>query len=157
MDSEWKQLALYLPSHECQPFPMSPRNSAPAVASMVQKTSCHRILVSSSTLPDALLSNIRRELPEGFLLDVMETPPFFSIYPFLGTEKETDQFEAFYSCSNQRSMDDIALYLHSSGSTGFPKPIPETFKCIKSFAEMGTSNFEFVQGSVTSTQPNFPP
>jgi acyl-coenzyme A synthetase/AMP-(fatty) acid ligase len=121
-----------------KPFPVSPRNSAPGVASLLQRTNCHRVFASNSTIPEGLTTDVQRELSsQGFFVDIQEIPSISTIYPYLGKEDETVQFGAYYPTRKQRALDEVAIYLHSSGSTGFPKPIPHTFRTVKTFIDIG--------------------
>jgi acyl-coenzyme A synthetase/AMP-(fatty) acid ligase len=107
---------------------------------MLQKTDCHRILTtprSENTTMDALIDAIREECPSNFSLSVEYILHPDAIYSRLGRESHDDTFEAYPP--KKRSLEDVAIYLHSSGSTGFPKPIPETFKTILLCCKMGMS------------------
>ncbi|KAF7360648.1 General substrate transporter [Mycena venus] len=97
----------------CIPFPISPRNSPAAVVNLLRKTSCHRIVSTCVTL-DALL----------------EVPSVSQVYPNLGAESADCTFEPYLASANRPELDDVCLYLHSSGSTGFPKAIPETHRVL---------------------------
>jgi acyl-coenzyme A synthetase/AMP-(fatty) acid ligase len=111
-----------------QPLLMSPRNSAPAIINMMQKTSCHRLL-TTETLLASLLSDLKKELaalPEPFEVTLQEAPWINEIYPHLGAERDTDAFTPYPASARRPALGDVMLYLHSSGSTGFPKPIPIT-------------------------------
>ncbi|KAJ7095660.1 putative aminoadipate reductase [Mycena epipterygia] len=113
------------------PFPISSRNSAAAIVNMLRKTACHRLIATCLTL-DTLLVGIKQEmnaLDPDFHLTIEEIPLLAQIYPNLGVETQEDPFEP-YPASAQPSIDDICLYLHSSGSTGFPKAIPETHRAL---------------------------
>lgn len=117
------------------PFPMSPRKSAAGIISILRATDCHRILATRSTL-QALLDSIVFELQsqpgaDGNQFDLsIEEPPEFNIrYPHLGRESIGDTFTP-YPYLYKPDMDSIALYLHSSGSTGYPKPIAEIYRVI---------------------------
>jgi acyl-coenzyme A synthetase/AMP-(fatty) acid ligase len=117
---------------------MSHRNSAAAVISMLQKTDCHRILTTprfDNPTTDALMDAIRTECPPDYVLNIDYIPHPDAIYSHLGTESDDDTFEAYPP--KTRLLDDVALYLHSSGSTGFPKPIPESFRALMLCSKMG--------------------
>lgn len=97
---------------------MSPRNSPVAVVNMLKKTNCHYILIIAP-LPDAFLGQIREQY--NAQLRFVKLPHIVQFFPKLGSEKLNDPFEPFpYVRPHQ---DEVASYLHSSGSTGFPKPI----------------------------------
>ncbi|EGO19943.1 hypothetical protein SERLADRAFT_418199 [Serpula lacrymans var. lacrymans S7.9] len=113
------------------PFPISPRNPPAAIVNLLKRTSCHHMIMTQQPL-HALLNGIKSELgsaqsgPEAstFDLTVQDVPSFADLYPKLGCETESDPFEPVPPVPAR--LNDVALYLHSSGSTGFPKPIPQS-------------------------------
>jgi len=108
---------------------MSPRNTAEATIKLLKETSCHRLLMTRTTLKP-LFDKIQAELASSdpnFALSIEEVPPLLEIYPKLGHENEQDPFEP-YPAGPRPSLDDICIYIHSSGSTGLPKSIPESFR-----------------------------
>ncbi|KAI0345580.1 acetyl-CoA synthetase-like protein [Trametopsis cervina] len=106
------------------PFPMSPRNSGPAVCNMMEKTGTHRILSDSHT--SALIAEVLEELSEkSYAAEVTEMPGLFDAFPSLApgsSERAVAPVEP-YPYEEPKSFEDILLIVHSSGSTGFPKPI----------------------------------
>ncbi|KAH7929522.1 putative aminoadipate reductase [Leucogyrophana mollusca] len=106
------------------PFAMSPRNSPPAVADMMKKTGCRRVVTIENT-HRALVEGVRREVTA---LEVTELPSYSRLYPKLGKETIEDQFEFYPQPPSWPQLDQPALYLHSSGSTGFPKPIAHSHR-----------------------------
>ncbi|KAH0833861.1 putative aminoadipate reductase [Lanmaoa asiatica] len=104
------------------PFPMSPRNSSAAVVNMMQKTGCRRLIATCHSL-GPLLDGISAALPE---LQIEDPPALAYAYPELGKELESTPFVPYPDAEERPHKDDIMYYLHSSGSTGFPKPIPMT-------------------------------
>ncbi|RDB20740.1 Non-canonical non-ribosomal peptide synthetase FUB8 [Hypsizygus marmoreus] len=121
------------------PFPISPRLSPPAVFHLLQKTSCTRILTTPETLRgllDGLKNEVLQNAPD-FPLFIQEIPSLHQLYPKLGSEKVEDPFEPYSSPVDRSSMTDIALFLHSSGSTGLPKAIPETHRTLVEWAAAG--------------------
>ncbi|KAF8955032.1 acetyl-CoA synthetase-like protein [Flammula alnicola] len=114
------------------PFLMSPRNIAPAIIKMLKEVNCHKLLTTQETLK-TLVSEIKADLAKDspeFALEVLEMPPLSKIFPKLGHEKPEDPFEEYPKVAVRPALDDALLYLHSSGSTGFPKSIKETFRII---------------------------
>ncbi|KAJ3740213.1 putative aminoadipate reductase [Lentinula detonsa] len=112
------------------PLLISPRNTPAAVVNLLVKTGAHRILTTSVTLQE-LLQNIKKELTSNnptYDVTFEEVPGLNDLYPKLGGEVSSDSFEAY--SSSDPGPDDIAIILHSSGSTGFPKPISITYRCI---------------------------
>ncbi|KAG9308660.1 putative aminoadipate reductase [Chiua virens] len=112
------------------PFPMSPRNSAAAVVNMMRKTGCRRIIATSHSL-GTLLDGIRIELASGVeelnQIEIDEPPTLAFAYPELGKETTSSPFAPYPKLDERPANDAIMYYLHSSGSTRFPKPIPITY------------------------------
>ncbi|KAF8954562.1 hypothetical protein BDZ97DRAFT_1975945 [Flammula alnicola] len=131
------------------PYPMSPRNTAASIIKLLKDTSCHRLLTTYHTLRP-LVDEIRSELTSSdplYAFTVDEVPPVQEIFPKLGRESLEDPFEE-YPHGVRPPIDDILLYLHSSGSTGFPKTIPQTFKSMVHWA-----SFPSVTDNITYKVP----
>lgn len=123
-----------------QPYPMSPRNTAEATIKLLKDTSCHRLLATKTTLK-LLIDEIQDKLAghdPSLIVSIEEVPPFHEIYPKLGREQEQDPFEP-YPSGPRPPLDDVCIYLHSSGSTGLPKSIPQKFRSILSWASFRAS------------------
>lgn len=135
---------------------------------MLKKTNCHRLVTTQVTLK-SLVDGVRDELATnepGFDLDINEIPSLDEIYPKLGKETVEHPFKEYPAPATRQPVTDIAAYLHSSGSTGFPKPIPQTYETFIGWAsfrkfssKMETyifSNFPIYQhvcsNSVTTTR-----
>ncbi|GJE90357.1 acetyl-CoA synthetase-like protein [Phanerochaete sordida] len=109
-------------------FPMSPRNSAPAVANMLKRTSCHRII----SQPDQaglheLLQGVQSELAgevKDYKLQIDALPALDAVFP-TRRAAESSAVAPYPRAAAPFSPDDTVFYLHSSGSTGFPKPVPQ--------------------------------
>ncbi|KAG6828273.1 putative NRPS-like protein biosynthetic cluster [Tricholoma furcatifolium] len=117
------------------PFPISPRSSAAALANLLEKTSCHRLITTNVTLKP-LIDDLRSHIDSASLskLRIDEVPSFSSAYPRLGRESMEDPFERYPDPVQRPSLDDLCIYLHSSGSTGFPKAIPQTHRAWMTWA-----------------------
>ncbi|KAF5392669.1 hypothetical protein D9757_000930 [Collybiopsis confluens] len=122
------------------PLPISPRNTAAAVVNLLQKTNCHRLLVTNATLPEQL-RNIKKELASSdHKVSFEEIPSLNELFPKLGCETLQDVFEP-YPASKYPGSEDIATILHSSGSTGLPKPIPLSYdSLLKGWANSPIAN-----------------
>ncbi|KAJ7198969.1 hypothetical protein GGX14DRAFT_525295, partial [Mycena pura] len=113
------------------PFPISPRNSPAAIVRLLHQTSCHSVLATCITLAP-LVAAVKSEMAKShpdFPLDMTEMPSLSQIYPHLGFETFAHPFQR-YAATTRPLLDDICLILHSSGSTGFPKPIPHKHKVL---------------------------
>ncbi|KAH8103378.1 hypothetical protein BXZ70DRAFT_1055180, partial [Cristinia sonorae] len=112
------------------PFPMSPRNTPEAVVHMMEKTNCHKIV--SHSFVNKLVTSVQEILAEkNYSVQVIELPPLDEVLPII-FDQNTDMTEfaepAYRPPKAGHRPDDVVIYLHSSGSTGFPKPIPLTQK-----------------------------
>jgi acyl-coenzyme A synthetase/AMP-(fatty) acid ligase len=95
------------------------------------KTSCHHLLTTRTTLKD-LLDGVKVELEAtnpSYELVIEEVPSLHDIFPKLGVETEDNPFTPF-KIDYKPKVDEIAMYLHSSGSTGFPKAIHQTHQTL---------------------------
>ncbi|KAJ7146581.1 hypothetical protein C8R44DRAFT_757824, partial [Mycena epipterygia] len=118
------------------PFPISHRNSAAAVFHVLSTTGAHRMLTTNGSLARlvaAVLAESSAKSPP-YELSIEEIPLLGKIYPHLGHEMKDDDFTPYPSPATRTALDDAAVYLHSSGSTGFPKCIPETHRNIIHYA-----------------------
>lgn len=103
---------------------MAPRNSDAAIAALLEKTSCRRILSQPSFAPT--VSAVQTALDEkGIKVELQELPALHEIFPRYGKGRSVHNVAPFPASPKAPSQDDVVLYLHSSGSTGFPKPIPQ--------------------------------
>ncbi|KAJ6473883.1 hypothetical protein C8R45DRAFT_835129, partial [Mycena sanguinolenta] len=122
------------------PFAISPRNSPAGIFALLRASSCHRIIATCTTLASLLaaLLNYVAEVDPDFALKIEEIPSLSEVYPNLGAEKLESPFQAYYSSDQSLalSLDNIALYMHSSGSTGFPKPIAQTHRALVGWASL---------------------
>jgi acyl-CoA synthetase (AMP-forming)/AMP-acid ligase II len=105
---------------------------------MLQKISCHRVLVTGASL-SSLLAGITSLTPTDFPFSVKEIPTLAQCYPYLGRETYHDTFVPYPALQKPQGMDDVILYIHSSGSTGFPKPIPQTNTTLLHWYSLGIS------------------
>ncbi|KAG1799974.1 putative aminoadipate reductase, partial [Suillus variegatus] len=107
------------------PFPMSPRNSAAAVTSMMQKTGCRRLITTRHSLA-SLIDGVEAGLvsaTQTSQLQIDEIPALEHLYPSLVSGTPNETIVPYPSLGPPSSENDVLFYLHSSGSTGFPKPI----------------------------------
>ncbi|KAK7042179.1 Non-canonical non-ribosomal peptide synthetase FUB8 [Favolaschia claudopus] len=119
------------------PFPISPRNSAAGILQMLRSASCHRIIATCTTL-GPLLAELRKHITENdaeFQLTVEEIPSLGEIYPNLGVENSACVFQP-YPSQTPPQLDDICLYMHSSGSSGLPKTIAQTHRALMQWCQL---------------------
>lgn len=107
------------------------------IFSLLRVSSCHRIIATCVTLAP-LLTGLQKHIAEvdpDFTLKVEELPTLAQIYPNIGVEKTDHPFQPYPAESFTDSPDEIGLYLHSSGSTGFPKAIGQTHRALRAIIE----------------------
>ncbi|KAL4260475.1 Adenylate-forming Reductase [Pleurotus pulmonarius] len=131
--------ALFIGVHKAGmvPFPISPRNSPLAIVGLLKATDCHRVIATKLSLKN-LLTGIEVELDKGvpFSVNIEEAPSLADVYPHLGRERPDDMFSPYGERYTTPDLSSVALYLHSSGSTGFPKAIPFTQLTILQWAAL---------------------
>lgn len=94
------------------------------------KTSSHRLIATRQTLSH-LLNGVKTEVfakEPTYELSIEELPALDAIFPRLGHEVEEDSFIPYPPIEIRPDLSEVCLYLHSSGSTGLPKVIPQTHK-----------------------------
>ncbi|KZT05750.1 putative aminoadipate reductase [Laetiporus sulphureus 93-53] len=112
------------------PFPIMPRNSAPAVLNMLERIGCHHVIFQPTF---AHLVDAVRSSNTEYQVHVHDLPDITDIFPELVNSSVTEVPEA-YTMPAPPSPSDVLFYLHSSGSTGFPKPIPQTRNTLLSWS-----------------------
>ncbi|KAF2135751.1 uncharacterized protein K452DRAFT_164934 [Aplosporella prunicola CBS 121167] len=115
-------------------FFISPRNSAGATSHLLQKTGSQCLLVSS----DEGMQQLAEAAIEQDKLSVLVKPmPTYE-------QLFKDTREASVPLLGSYDVDAVALILHSSGSTNFPKPIPLTHRNLIEWGRgaHGERNFE---------------
>ncbi|KAF5372278.1 hypothetical protein D9757_009652 [Collybiopsis confluens] len=122
------------------PFPISPRNSPVAIYNLLKKTSARKLVITETTL-SGVLQGLRAELKAAdpsYKVDpsrIIEAPSLQEIYPRLGKETVDDPFTPIPAVPTPDNSS-MAVYLHSSGSTGLPKPIGFTHRVLKDDAAL---------------------
>ncbi|KXN82909.1 L-aminoadipate-semialdehyde dehydrogenase large subunit [Leucoagaricus sp. SymC.cos] len=138
------------------PFPISHRLPLEVIVHLLRITSSHHLITTPMTLPAGLLDGIRQELNQGenrYELQIQEMPALNYVYPKLGNEKASDSFEPYPPPSQTPSPDDVAVILHSLGSTGPLKAIPQMHK--PAFHGLSIGIFPLVD-TTSSAQPHIP-
>ncbi|KAH7886930.1 putative nonribosomal peptide synthetase [Phlebopus sp. FC_14] len=109
-----------------QPFLVSPRNSPVAVVNLMKKTNCSRI-VTILHAHHMLIDGICKAAA-GAELTIDELPTLSDAYPMLGRELESDPCTLYPPPPSRPDVNKPAIYVHSSGSTGLPKPIAHSYR-----------------------------
>ncbi|KIK92302.1 hypothetical protein PAXRUDRAFT_147631 [Paxillus rubicundulus Ve08.2h10] len=108
------------------PFPVSFKNSAATIVNMMKKVNCSRI-VTLAHAHRGLINDICLE-SEGMQLTLDELPTLARAFPKLGNEVAADPFVAYPPPAKRPELHSPAIYVHSSGSTGSPKPIAHSYQ-----------------------------
>ncbi|KAF7798255.1 hypothetical protein EIP86_009472 [Pleurotus ostreatoroseus] len=111
------------------PFPVSPRFSPEAITHLLKKSCCRRVLTQPSLVH--LLSDAKAVFTaDGISLQVDDLPSIHQIYPSMDPNSSPKIEEVSFPALKKPGNDETALYLHSAGSTGLPKPIALNQKII---------------------------
>lgn len=99
---------------------------------MLQETGCHKIVFQpvASSLVVAVGSSMAER---GSPIELVPLPDFDVAYPFL-EGKVADAIQPYPTTTALAGPNNVVLYLHSSGSTGFPKPILQTNRIMLQWA-----------------------
>jgi long-subunit acyl-CoA synthetase (AMP-forming) len=112
-----------------QAYPMSPRNSPQGVAYMLQSTSCTRIIAQESTA--SLVGQVRSDMElQGVKITIDHLPALKDVFPRFDDKLNSAQAEVepYPSATQRGDSHQTALFIHSSGSTGYPKSVPSSSK-----------------------------
>lgn len=111
-----------------QPYPMSPRNSPQGVCYMLEATSCTRILGHAAT--SSLVYQVQSDMKsKGVDIRIDNLPGLHDVFPALDCSAQDVSDVKPYPPSKQPSdLLTPSLYIHSSGSTGFPKSVHFTYR-----------------------------
>ncbi|KAH9911161.1 uncharacterized protein B0H18DRAFT_945218, partial [Fomitopsis serialis] len=119
----------------CVAFPISTRNSPAAVAHLIEKTGVKHILVGREQAMRELVAQslevLRTQYPAFPQPELSPMPVFAELYTSDDSDEALSSVDAPYE---RQDSDTLALILHSSGSTAFPKPIPATLQRLLQFA-----------------------
>ena len=116
------------------------------------KTSSHRLIATRETLSD-LMKGVKAEIfakDPTYELSIEELPALDAIFPRLGHEVEEDLFIPYPAVQIRPDLSEVCLYLHSSGSTGLPKVIPQTHKVQINWASSGTLKVLHLRTALTT-------
>lgn len=103
---------------------------------MLKTTNCHRVIQQASL--SALTSMVKESLAaEGYSVELEDLPAFAEIYPGLAVRQGDGhaEFSSYPPPEAPYKASDLAIYIHSSGSTGLPKSIAWTEKIFLLWAD----------------------
>ncbi|KAI9056494.1 acetyl-CoA synthetase-like protein [Trametes sanguinea] len=112
-------------------FLISTRNGAAAVADLLERTGSSQLMLSQDIPIRDVAKDALSLLPEG-QVTVRDMPTFEDLFPSEGA-KSSEAFEADVEFPKTFDPNSFALILHSSGSTGHPKPLRWTHRRLTLF------------------------
>lgn len=114
-------------------FPLSLRITPAAIINLLEKTDCKTIVHGRLPTIQSTLQQVIREVP----LSKVEAPR--------RNDYDRQQIEPLFARDYQRQKENeqIALIIHSSGSTGLPKPIFLTHKALLTHPTQGSGLHNF--------------
>ncbi|CAE6506561.1 unnamed protein product [Rhizoctonia solani] len=105
------------------PFPISPRTHVPGIAHLLTSTQTSLLVIGGSQSVDDIAHRLALDLAEiNFSVQSIPLPPFESILPKLGEFKPPTEGRPLPHLK-PATNDTIVSILHSSGSTGMPRPV----------------------------------
>ncbi|KAG8877545.1 hypothetical protein FRB98_006665 [Tulasnella sp. 332] len=108
-------------------FPISTRNSVAAVAHLLQEAKAERLIVAGGEPIRKVVHDVTLQISEQAIkptsLKVINAPTFGSIFPKHGPHQDSEGSRPVKIQTRRPGMSEVALILHSSGSTGFPKAV----------------------------------
>ncbi|OJT12273.1 Linear gramicidin synthase subunit D [Trametes pubescens] len=114
----------------CTLFLVSTRNTAAGVADMLKRTNTTQILISQDATIRGIAADALSQLP-GIQVTVRDMPVFEDLYSDAPTNSAFTNVDV--KLPAKYNPDALAIFLHSSGSTGHPKPIPWTHRRLALF------------------------
>ncbi|KAF8320368.1 acetyl-CoA synthetase-like protein [Clavulina sp. PMI_390] len=116
-------------------LPISQRNSPAAVANLLLKTNCHDVIVGGGSAVHSLLEETGAQMTHdapSHHLNIIPVPAAAELYPHLGnTTKNIEPMKDYPPPANTDDLDALRCYIHSSGTTSLPKPIPITERYLR--------------------------
>lgn len=106
----------------------------------MEKTNSRRIISDNSL--NALTSSIESQFSaKGGSVNVVALPSLQSIFPAINEDdpNQTPDVLPYPPSATVPQPNDLVFYVHSSGSTGFPKPIPQTQKTLLQWSQIRKS------------------
>ncbi|KAJ6457255.1 putative aminoadipate reductase [Mycena sanguinolenta] len=123
-----------------RPFLIFHRQPAAAITHLLTKIGSHRVLTTKSSLGSSVdqVSADLSVMDPAYDCSFEEIPLLGQLYPTLGHETADNLFVPYPSSPLRTALDDVAIYAHSSGCTGFPKCIALTHRTLTHFVAWGS-------------------
>jgi acyl-coenzyme A synthetase/AMP-(fatty) acid ligase len=111
-----------------KPFPISPKISVAGICHLLTKTETHHIISGGGSAISRLAESIESSLKASkHHLYTTRLPTFKELFQ----SNSQDVYEPFPNVT-PTSGDSVVAILHSSGSTGLPRPVLYTQECLLS-------------------------
>ncbi|KEP48049.1 putative acetyl-CoA synthetase-like protein [Rhizoctonia solani 123E] len=105
------------------PFPISPRTHIPGIAHLLKSTQTSLVVAGGSQTIESIVSQLTRNLVEiDFSAQFVDLPTLESVLPELNKLESHFEYTPFPPLKPMTD-DAIVNILHSSGSTGMPRPV----------------------------------
>jgi long-subunit acyl-CoA synthetase (AMP-forming) len=117
-----------------QPFVVSPRNSVPAIMSLLRKTDCSTVVTGGANvtpLIDTLKADYFAETNNK--LNIVQMPSLAQLYPKLCASTAEDIAEPYPTPTTRPKLEEPALLVHSSGSSGVPRHVILTHRVLEMY------------------------
>ncbi|KAI0085165.1 hypothetical protein BDY19DRAFT_909277 [Irpex rosettiformis] len=120
-------------------FPISPRLSPPAIASVLEQTNARRI-ISQPMLKPLLTAALSKVTLKDYAPQVEDLWSIYDVFPTLKSGSSDSVLEEgpYPERDTPFDLDEPVAVLHSSGSTGLPKAVYQTHRIVLQWA---SSNF----------------
>ncbi|TFK42646.1 hypothetical protein BDQ12DRAFT_719499 [Crucibulum laeve] len=110
------------------PFPISTRNSVPAVGHLLKSTRCQYLFVSSDSAIQELAKSASALADKEHSVTIYPVPSYADL--IASYETNNSHQERKTPSSIRPDKDAACIILHSSGSTAFPKPITISYRMV---------------------------
>ncbi|CUA71917.1 L-aminoadipate-semialdehyde dehydrogenase [Rhizoctonia solani] len=105
------------------PFPISPRTHIPGITHLLKSTETSLVVVGGSQTIDGIIPQLTINLAEiGFSAQFLDLPTIDTVLPELSNSESQYDHKPFPPLKPMTG-DAIVNILHSSGSTGMPRPV----------------------------------
>lgn len=93
---------------------------------LLRKTSCHDVIFGGASVRPLLEETLNELQGTSHKVDVIHVPDADQLFPILGkyAERPKELVSHYPKPANLHSLDNVRVYMHSSGTTSLPKPIP---------------------------------
>lgn len=123
------------------------------MANLLRKTDCHDMILGGGSAISSLFAETQAELvadASAHVVDVIELPSAQLLYPNLDSgvdEHDRTSVLTYPIPADVNDLDAIRFYIHSSGTTSLPKPIPIDERHLRHIGSSPGESYIHVSGS----------